>query len=353
MRTLSRVCVPVLIASATLLSACSTTTGYGNPTGSGLSTVSVTGDFGKAPTISWKAVPDYPSKTTVQTLINGTGATIPTDRGVQAKVYVSDPQAVLQERALCQATKATPAPGATAPDCSTTFPLTAPATDLVRTLQKVPYQVLPKTATTIPIPASTTGIFSLFRNGAHLGSRVIGLMPSSVLGGLAQSDSLPAIGIGNHDAVLVVIDFIKLDAPTPKATDVPASQLPALVLKNGKPSGMTFAGIAKPKATDGLKRVVLTQGTGAAITANSTITFDYLGSIYGAAKPFQENYSAKAITYPLAQLVPGWQIGLTGLKAGSRVLLEIPPSLGYGAQAQSGIPANSTLFFVLDVVSVS
>ncbi|BBH15954.1 hypothetical protein Back2_02410 [Nocardioides baekrokdamisoli] len=348
MRTLSRLCVPVLIASATLLSACSTNAGYGNPAGSGLSTVTVTGDFGKLPTVSWKAVPDYPSKTTVQTLIPGTGDAIPADRGVEAKIYVSDAQAVLQKQSLCAATG-----GASAASCSTNFPLIAPATDLIKTLQGVPYQVLAKTATTISIPPSTTGIFSLFRAGAHVGSRVIGLMPSSVLGGLVQSDSIPAIGIGNHDAVLVVIDFIKLDAPSPKATDVPASQMPALVLKNGKPAGMTFTGVTKPNATEGLKRVVLTQGTGAEITSSSTITFDYLGSIYGAAKPFQENYSGQAISYPLAQLVPGWQIGLTGLKAGSRVLLEIPPSLGYGAKAQTGIPANSTLFFVLDIVSVS
>lgn len=349
MRTLTRSCVPPLLVSAALLSACGSTPGYGNPSGSGLSTVTVTGDFGKVPTVSWKAVPDYPSSTTVSTQITGTGEAIPADRGVEAKVYVSDAQAVLQEQSLCQAkTGAT-----TSPSCSTTFPLTAPAKDLIQVLQNVPYQVVKKGTTTLPIPASTTGIFSAFRNGAHIGSRVIGLMQSSTLGGLIQSDSLPAIGIGNHDAVLVVIDFIKLDAPSPKATDVPASQLPALVLKAGKPAGFNFAGIAAPKATGGLKRVVLTQGTGADITDSSTITFDYLGSIYGAKKPFQENYSGQALTYPLTQLVQGWQLGLVGLKAGSRVLLEIPPAMGYGSTAKPGIPANSTLYFVLDIVSAS
>lgn len=348
MRTVSRFCIPVLIASATLLSACSTNPGYGNPSGSGLSTAKVTGDFGKVPTVTWQAVPDYPSTTTVSTLINGTGAVIPADRGVEAHVYVSDAQAVLQKQSLCQASS-----GASATTCSTAFPLTAPATDLVKTLQGAPYQVIAKGLTTIPIPGTTTGIFSAFRNGAHIGSRVIGLVPSSVLGGLVQSDSLPAIGIGNHDAVLVVIDFMKLDAPAPTATDVPASKMPSLVSKKGKPAGFDFAGIAAPKATDGLKRLVLTEGNGVPLTAASTITFNYLGTIYKGTKAFDQNFTKTPLTYPLAKLVPGWQIGLTGVKVGSRVLLAIPPSLGYGAAAQPGIPANSTLYFVLDIVSAS
>lgn len=348
MRTVSRFCVPVLIASATLLSACSTNPGYGNPTGSGLSTAKVVGDFGQVPTVTWQAVPAYPSTATVSTLINGPGAAIPADRSVEAKVYVSDAQAVLQKQSLCQA-----AGGASAATCSTAFPLTAPATDLIKALQDVPYQVISKGATTIPIAATATGIFSAFRNGAHIGSRVIGLMPSAALGGLVQSDSLPVIGIGNHDAVLVVIDFVKLDAPAPTATDVPASKMPSLVSKNGKPAGFDFAGISAPKATDGLKRLLLTQGNGAPLTASSTITFNYLGAIYKGTKPFDQNYTKTPLTYQLAKLVPGWQVGLTGVKVGSRVLLAIPPALGYGATAQPGIPANSTLYFVLDIVSAS
>ena len=39
------------------------------------------------------------------------------------------------------------------------------------------------------------------------------------------------------------------------------------------------------------------------------------------------------------------------MKVGSRVLLAIPPDLGYGAQEQPNIPANSTLYFVVDIVS--
>ncbi|MBI0376031.1 FKBP-type peptidyl-prolyl cis-trans isomerase, partial [Streptomyces albiflaviniger] len=44
--------------------------------------------------------------------------------------------------------------------------------------------------------------------------------------------------------------------------------------------------------------------------------------------------------------------GLTGKKVGSRVLIVVPPDLGYGKAAQKGIPANSTLVFSVDILAV-
>lgn len=46
----------------------------------------------------------------------------------------------------------------------------------------------------------------------------------------------------------------------------------------------------------------------------------------------------------------GFKKALEGQKVGSQVLAVIPPAEGYGAQAQSGIPANSTLVFVIDIL---
>jgi FKBP-type peptidyl-prolyl cis-trans isomerase FkpA len=40
------------------------------------------------------------------------------------------------------------------------------------------------------------------------------------------------------------------------------------------------------------------------------------------------------------------------MRAGGRRQLIIPPSLGYGAQATNGLPANSILVFVVDLRSV-
>jgi peptidylprolyl isomerase len=58
-------------------------------------------------------------------------------------------------------------------------------------------------------------------------------------------------------------------------------------------------------------------------------------------------------TFPLAQVIPGWQQGMPGMKEGGRRLLIIPPALGYGAQGAGPIGPNETLIFVVDLVKVA
>ena len=86
--------------------------------------------------------------------------------------------------------------------------------------------------------------------------------------------------------------------------------------------------------------------------ASDTVKVNYLGATYDADSPFDESYSGSPLTSALSGLVPGWGIGLTGVKVGSRVLLQIPPAYGYGAQGSGAIPGNATLWFVIDVLSV-
>ena len=81
------------------------------------------------------------------------------------------------------------------------------------------------------------------------------------------------------------------------------------------------------------------------------MTVNYLGETYQAKAPFDESYTKKPLTSGLSSLIPGWTIGLSGVKVGSRVLLQIPPAYGYGADGSgSTIPGNATLWFVIDVL---
>jgi peptidylprolyl isomerase len=183
--------------------------------------------------------------------------------------------------------------------------------------------------------------------GQTIGSRVA--VTASATDAFGASGN-PQMGIGNEDSVLIVVDLMKMFTP-PKPHDVSASKLPKVVEKNGEPVGFDFAGVAKPDPDGDLLRAVLKEGTGETVTTDMTVTADYLGMTYDAKKPFDESYSKDPVPFALTQVVKGWTYGLSGVKVGSRVLLQIPPELGYGAQAQQGIPANSTLYFVVDIRS--
>ena len=55
----------------------------------------------------------------------------------------------------------------------------------------------------------------------------------------------------------------------------------------------------------------------------------------------------------LASVVPGWQIGIPGMKPGGIRKLVISPDKGYGNQAKGKIPPGSTLIFEVELLGVS
>lgn len=183
--------------------------------------------------------------------------------------------------------------------------------------------------------------------GRAIGSRVAVAAPAAEVFGPSGN---PQIGIGNQDTVVMVIDLMDMYVP-PKVQDVPSSQLPSVVEEKGKPVGFDFTGVEKPAPDGELLRSVVEEGNGKTVTTDMEVTANYLGAVHGARKPFDESYSKKPVPFQLTQVVEGWTYGLEGVKVGSRVLLQIPPDLGYGAQEQPGIPADSTLYFVVDVIS--
>ncbi|RKS80107.1 peptidylprolyl isomerase [Motilibacter peucedani] len=113
---------------------------------------------------------------------------------------------------------------------------------------------------------------------------------------------------------------------------------------------LTFTG--KPGTSLGVK--VVTPGTGAVVKAGDILDADYLGQVWGG-KVFDNSYDkGTGAAFPIGtgKVISGWDRTLVGLKAGSRVLLSIPPSEGYGSggQSEAGIKGTDTIVFVVDIV---
>ena len=113
----------------------------------------------------------------------------------------------------------------------------------------------------------------------------------------------------------------------------------------GAPSGT-------PPTTLESKDIVV--GSGAEVAATSTITFHYTLMTWSSGALVESSWnSGSPATYPLANLIVGWQQGIPGMKVGGRRLLVVPPDLGYGAQGSGPVGPNETLIFVMDIVSVA
>ncbi|MCW2796196.1 MAG: Peptidyl-prolyl cis-trans isomerase [Nocardioides sp.] len=292
----------MLLAS---LTACGSDNGSSSSTYEGLDAVTITGDFGKVPTVDWKG-----EMTTgdvgVKTLVKGDGVAVKTGDKILTNIWIGN--------------------GYTQQKTFTTY-------------DDKP-QVL-----TVDDKLSKPFV-EAFANQT-IGSRVAITASASDLFGDAGN---PQLQIANKDTVLVILDLMEVYT-APKPVDVGKGKLPGLILKKGEPTGLDFKGLPRPKANGDLLRSIVKVGKGKTVTSSMTVTANYLGQVYGAKKPFDESYSKKPVPFALTGVVQGWTLGLSGVKVGSRVLLEIPPDLGYGSQAQTNIPADSTLYFVIDIIS--
>lgn len=190
--------------------------------------------------------------------------------------------------------------------------------------------------------------------GAAPGSRVLVAAPPEDAFGPQGN---PQVGIGNADTVVFVVDVLDTVLPGPEGEEVePENPVPTLETgEGGDVTGLTFPR-SVPRAGDELEVSYLVRGEGPEVTAESTVAADYLGQVLGGEEPFDTSYARGVPTaFPLSGVVRGWTEGLTGVPVGSRVVLRIPPELGYGEQGnpQAGIEGTDTLFFVIDVLGAT
>lgn len=141
-----------------------------------------------------------------------------------------------------------------------------------------------------------------------------------------------------------------LKAATGKETDERIKGVE--VEQPGGDKAPTLTTKTKEKPSKELVVKTLIEGSGAKVAEGNTLTVHYTGKIWGTDKEFDSSWSrSEPASFPLGNVIQGWQKGLVGVPVGSRVVMSIPPEMGYGAQEQQNIPANSTLVFVVDVLA--
>lgn len=103
-------------------------------------------------------------------------------------------------------------------------------------------------------------------------------------------------------------------------------------------------------------------GEGAEAASGKMVTVHYTGWLYDASKPDHKGAKFDSsrdrnepFDFPLGSgmVIPGWDLGVAGMKVGGQRTLVIPPALGYGAQGAGGvIPPNATLVFDVELLGV-
>lgn len=100
----------------------------------------------------------------------------------------------------------------------------------------------------------------------------------------------------------------------------------------------------------GLYYVINSTGNGEFPNINSLVTVAYKGTLTDGTT-FDQS-SSNGITFPLSNVIQGWQEGIPLFSEGGSGILLIPSALGYGSQSVGNIPENSVLIFEVTLLNV-
>jgi FKBP-type peptidyl-prolyl cis-trans isomerase FklB len=104
--------------------------------------------------------------------------------------------------------------------------------------------------------------------------------------------------------------------------------------------------------SSGLQYKVLKEGSGASPAGSDTVTVHYRGSFIDGTEFANSYKQRKPMTIGLGRVIPGWKEALPLMKEGAKWQLFVPSELAYGSRGGSGIEANSTLIFEVELMRV-
>jgi FKBP-type peptidyl-prolyl cis-trans isomerase len=209
----------------------------------------------------------------------------------------------------------------------------------------------------IPSESQLTGITTALK-GARMGSRVVVVLPPKYGYGTSGNSSL---GVTGNDTLVWVIDLLQQYAADQAASGPQVSSgggtLPSVTAKPGQAPAVT---IPKNSPPSNLSVTTLIKGSGPKLASGDTVVTQYVGyiwrtgDVFGSTWPSTDQPQGAPFSFQLGgDVLSGFSEGLTGVTVGSRVMLVIPPSLGYGpagGNSSAGIEKNDTLVFVIDVI---
>jgi len=95
------------------------------------------------------------------------------------------------------------------------------------------------------------------------------------------------------------------------------------------------------------------EGKGMRPTVGSTVSIHYHGTLPDGTV-FDSTLGKEPIKLPIANVIPGWRIGVLQMHEGETAMLGIPPEQAYGAEGtpDGRIPGGSTLFFKIQLLEI-
>jgi FKBP-type peptidyl-prolyl cis-trans isomerase len=155
-----------------------------------------------------------------------------------------------------------------------------------------------------------------------------------------------AVTVGSMNRSLALAAFLVGCA----SSNPPAAQPIAPTEPSSTPAPATFAP-PPSQYPPGLGVEDSKIGTGPECKKGDTCKVRYVGTLEDGTE-FDSNPGA-TFQIGVGMLIKGWDEGIPGMRVGGVRKLTVPPALGYGANKRGKIPANSFLYFEVELLAVN
>lgn len=121
---------------------------------------------------------------------------------------------------------------------------------------------------------------------------------------------------------------------------------------NQSADGQVMADDGQPK----IMAQILQPGDGDIVKNGDTVSVHYVGTLEDGTKFDSSVDRGQPFSFTLGagQVIPGWDLGVVGMKVGEVRELIIPAVFAYGPEGAAGvIPPNATLIFQIQMLGIS
>ncbi|WP_353814758.1 FKBP-type peptidyl-prolyl cis-trans isomerase [Agromyces sp. SYSU T00266] len=187
-------------------------------------------------------------------------------------------------------------------------------------------------------------LYDGFRAGADcvpVGSRVVTVAPAASIYG---DEGNEGIGVAPGETLVIVTDvqeLVELPVPGEWTEDVPTVEYD----EDGAPT----VTIPDAEPSDELLVKVLEEGDGEVVTEDDVVTVDYQGVVWETGEVFDQSFGNTPVPFSISGVIPGFGAALVGQPVGTKLLVTIPPALGYGEEESSNGLGGQTLVFYVEI----
>lgn len=190
------------------------------------------------------------------------------------------------------------------------------------------------------------------------GDRIVAAIPPADLFGETGSEEM---GITADDSVIFVFDINAVTAPA-EPVDAAADMVTVDPDADGMPGvdhaddGAPIVTIPDSKPSSDLTLAVLAKGDGDVVADGDTVEVNYTGVNWTTGETFDSSWPrGESSSFPTTGVIPGFGAALVGQAVGAEIVVVIPPEYGYGAAGApaANIGATDTLVFVVEILGTT